>query len=91
MNKADLTAQIAKKANITRAEATKALDATVEAITEALKEGETVTLVGFGIFTPKQRKERMARNPKTGEPALVSAIKTASFKPSKGFVEALNP
>lgn len=91
MNKAELTAQIAKKANISRAEASAALDATIESITEALKQGETVTLVGFGIFTPKQSTERMGRNPKTGEPAVIPAKKGVSFKVSKGFKDALNP
>lgn len=90
MNKADLTVSIAKKANITRAEASKVLEATLESITEALIDGETITLVGFGIFTPKRTSERMGRNPKNGEPAVIPARNTATFKLSKGLKDTMN-
>lgn len=90
MNKAELTAKLAARTNITRSEASKILDATLDIVQETLVSGEQVTLVGFGIFTPKQRKERQGRNPKTGEPALIHAQKTASFKISKVLKDAMN-
>lgn len=90
MNKAELCESIAKKSDLTRSEASKLLDATLLSISEALAEGETVTLIGFGTFTPKSRDERMGRNPKTGESAPIPAHRTASFKLSKGLKEALN-
>lgn len=90
MNKAELISQIATKANISREAAAAALDATLESITETLAGGEVVTLVGFGIFTPKQHGERMGRNPKTGESALIAARKGVKFKPSKLLKEKIN-
>ena len=91
MNKAELITRIAKKSNTTQAVASAALENTLEAITEGLVEGETVTLVGFGIFTPKRTAQRMGRNPKNGEPAVITARNTVSFKLSKGLKDALNP
>jgi len=90
MNKAELISNIAKKTNLTREQAEKALDATLASIADTLASGETVTLVGFGIFTPKQREQRMGRNPKTGEPALIEARKSLAFKPSKLLKAQLN-
>lgn len=90
MNKAELTSRIAEKTQLTRAEASKVLDATLESITDALKQGETVTLTEFGIFTPKHRKERQGRNPKTGESVTIPAQRTVSYKPTKALKAHLN-
>ena len=90
MTKAELTARVARKLKVTQPVAIAAIEATLESITEGLLEGETVTLVGFGIFTPKRSIERMGRNPKNGDPALIPAKNTVSFKLSKKMKEALN-
>lgn len=90
MNKAELINRIAKKSNTTQNVASASLEHVLSAISEGLIEGETVTLVGFGIFTPKRTNERMGRNPKNGEPALIPARNTASFKLSKSMKDALN-
>lgn len=90
MNKADLVATVARKTNQTQATANALIDATLEAMSEALQQGETVTLVGFGIYTPKRSAQRMGRNPQNGEPALIPARNTVSFKVSKGLKEYLN-
>ncbi|PKF35532.1 HU family DNA-binding protein [Acinetobacter proteolyticus] len=91
MNKTELTARIAKATNQTQATVAATLDATLDAITKTFAQGETVTLVGFGIFTPKHKNARAGRNPKTGAPALIPARNTVSFKLSKGLLEKLNP
>ncbi len=91
MNKAELITLIAKKSGTTQAVATTALEATLDSIKEGLIGGETVTLVGFGIFTPKRTSKRMGRNPKSGEPAVIPAKNTVSFKLSKSMKDTLNP
>lgn len=91
MKKAEIIQIVAKKANVTQAQASAVFEASLQAITEGLAEGETVTLVGFGIFTPKRKNERMGRNPKTGAPAVIHAKNTVSFKMSKGMKDILNP
>ncbi len=90
MNKADLIQAIADAANLSKADATRALDAFVDAVTEALKSDDTVSLVGFGTFGVKTRGERQGRNPQTGDAITIKASKIAYFKPGKGLKDAVN-
>ncbi|MFN3586129.1 MAG: HU family DNA-binding protein [Moraxellaceae bacterium] len=90
MNKSELIDAIAASADITKADAGRALDAAVEAITQALKAGDQVTLVGFGTFLVKERAERTGRNPQTGKEIKIAASRAPSFKPGKGLKDALN-
>ncbi|HHJ39958.1 MAG: DNA-binding protein HU [Methylothermaceae bacteria B42] len=89
MNKAELIDAIADKANLTKADAARALDAFIDSVTEALKKGDNVTLIGFGTFTVKERKERQGRNPRTGEPMTIKAAKIPAFKPGKSLKDAV--
>ncbi|EMT7243002.1 HU family DNA-binding protein [Neisseria gonorrhoeae] len=89
MNKSELIEAIAQEADISKAAAQKALDATTNAVTNALKQGDTVTLVGFGTFYVGERAERQGRNPKTGEPLTIAAAKTLEFRAGKALKDAL--
>ncbi|MCL6044245.1 HU family DNA-binding protein [Neisseria meningitidis] len=89
MNKSELIEAIAQEADISKASAQKALDATTNAVTTALKQGDTVTLVGFGTFYVGERAERQGRNPKTGEPLTIAAAKTPKFRAGKALKDAL--
>ena len=80
---------IAQEAGISKSAAKKALDATTNAVTNALKNGDTVTLVGFGTFYVGERAERQGRNPKTGEPLTIAAAKTPKFRAGKALKDAL--
>ncbi|MBP3829877.1 MAG: HU family DNA-binding protein [Bacteroidaceae bacterium] len=80
MNKTDLTNAIAAKAGLTKVDAKKALDATIAAITEALKAGEKVALIGFGTFAVNERLARQGVNPQTGKAIEIAAKKQAKFK-----------
>lgn len=90
MNKADLIDAIAESSDISKAAATRALDATINSITEALKSGDTVSLVGFGTFSVKDRAARTGRNPQTGEPLEIKAAKVPGFKAGKALKDAVN-
>ena len=83
MNKAELIAQIAEEAGITKTQANTALDSFVETVTKTLKKGDKVTLVGFGTFSVSKRAARNGRNPQTGETIKIKARKVARFKPGK--------
>jgi DNA-binding protein HU-beta len=89
MNKSELIEVIAESADLTKSDAGRALDAVLEAITETLKKGETVSLVGFGSFGVKERAERQGRNPQTGNTITIKAAKIPSFKPGKALKDAL--
>lgn len=89
MNKSELIDAVAKKANLTKADAGRALDATISSITKALKKGDNVSLVGFGTFSVKNRAARMGRNPATGATIRIKASKTPAFKAGKGFKDAI--
>lgn len=89
MNKSELIEAIAKEADISKAAASKALEGMINAVTEALKNGDAVTLVGFGTFYVGERAERNGRNPKTGEPLKIAAAKTPKFRPGKTLKDAL--
>jgi DNA-binding protein HU-beta len=85
MTKADLVSKIAGDGGITKAQAEKAVDGFVSAVTDALSKGEKVTLVGFGTFSVGDRAEREGRNPRTGEKISIPASKVVKFKPGKSL------
>lgn len=89
MNKSELIGSIAEKTGLSKKNSEKALNAAVDAITEALKGGDKVQLVGFGVFETKSRAARTARNPKTGESIQIPASKAAQFKPGKALKDAI--
>lgn len=90
MNKNDLIAQVADKSKLQKAEATRAVDATFDAIAEALKSGDEVRIVGFGSFVVSTRAAGTGRNPRTGQPIEIAESKTPKFKPGKGLKDAVN-
>ena len=90
MNKSELIEAIAESADLTKSEAGRALDAVLDAVVEALKRGETVSLVGFGSFGVKERAERQGRNPQTGNSITIKATKIPSFKAGKALKDAVN-
>ena len=91
MNKSELVDAIADAADISKASATRALDATLASIQQSLENAEPVSLVGFGTFLVRERAARMGRNPQTGESIEISASKVPAFKPGKALRDALNP
>jgi DNA-binding protein HU-beta len=90
VNKSDLVDAIAKSADISKAAAGRALDATVESIKKALKKGDTVSLIGFGTFKVGKRAARNGRNPRTGETIKIKAAKVPKFTAGKGLKDAVN-
>lgn len=90
MNKSDLVDAIAKSADISKAAAARALDATVDSIKKALKKGDTVSLVGFGTFKVGKRAARTGRNPRTGATIKIKAAKVPKFTAGKGLKDAVN-
>jgi len=89
MNKTELTEAVAEQAGLTKADAGRALDAMISAISKTLKKGDTVSLIGFGTFSVKKRAARTGRNPATGESIKIKASKTPSFKAGKAFKDAI--
>ena len=90
MNKSELIDAIAASADLPKAAAGRALDAMIEAVGGALKEGDQVALVGFGTFLVKERAARTGRNPQTGTPIEIKAAKVPGFKPGKALKDAVN-
>ena len=90
MNKSELIDAIASNASLSKADAGKALEATISAITNSLKQGQSVTIVGFGTFMVRESKARMGRNPRTGESIQINASKRPSFKAGKALKDNLN-
>ncbi len=90
MNKAELIAAIAENADMTKKDAEKAVKAFVDVVTEELKKGEKVQVVGFGTFEVSERGEREGRNPHTGEPMKIAASKAPKFKAGKALKDSLN-
>jgi len=90
MNKTDLIDAVATDAEVTKAEAARAVDAVINSITTALKKGDAVTLVGFGTFQVRKRAARTGRNPKTGETIKINASKNPAFKAGKALKDAVN-
>lgn len=89
MNKTELIANMAEAADISKAAADRALLGFFEAITDSLKKGENVTLVGFGTFAVSERAARTGRNPQTGKDIQIAARKVAKFKVGKKLAEAV--
>jgi len=89
MNKNEMINAIAEKACLSKKDAEKALGAFEEAVLEAMKAGDKVSLVGFGTFEVRSRKEREAKVPQTGATITVPACKAPAFKPSKSLKEAV--
>ena len=90
MTKAELVEFIAEKADLTKADAGRALEAMIEGITEGLKKEGKVTFVGFGTFTAKKRAAREGRNPQTGAEMTIAASKAPKFKAGKALKDSLN-
>ncbi len=90
MNKAELIDAVAEGADISKAAATRAVDTFVEAVTNTLKNGDQVTLVGFGTFSVRPRAARQGRNPRTGEPIDIPASNNPAFKAGKALKDAVN-
>ncbi|MEQ5802035.1 HU family DNA-binding protein [Halomonas sp. H10-9-1] len=90
MNKSELIEAIAASADIPKASAARALDAMVEAVTDSLKKGDSVSLVGFGTFLVKERAARTGRNPQTGQPIEIKAAKVPGFKAGKALKDSVN-
>jgi len=90
MNKSELVSAIAEEAGLTKADAAKALDATLSVITKALSDGEQVALIGFGTFKVGERAARTGRNPQTGATMQIPAAKVPKFTAGKALKEAVN-
>lgn len=89
MNKTDLINAVADKADISKADAGRAIDSFFEVVGKALKKRDKVSLVGFGTFLIRERAARTGRNPKTGLPLKIKASKTPSFKAGKALKDAV--
>jgi DNA-binding protein HU-beta len=89
MNKSDLIEAMAESAEISKSAAGRALDGLTDAIATALKNGDAVSLIGFGTFSVKERAARTGRNPQTGASIKIAASKTPSFKAGKGLKDAI--
>ena len=90
MNKGDLAAAVADKTGMSRADANRAVEAVFACISDALRKGEEVRVLGFGNFVVADRAAGTGRNPQTGETIEIKASKQAKFKPGKGLKDALN-
>lgn len=90
MNKNDLVAAVSGRSNLSKADATKAVDAVFDCITDELKTGGDVRLVGFGTFSVAHRAASTGRNPRTGETIQIAASKQPKFKAGKGLKDAVN-
>ncbi|MCA0754423.1 HU family DNA-binding protein [Paenibacillus sp. N4] len=90
MNKTDLIAKVAELSDLSKKDATKAVDAVFDAISDALQSGDKVQLVGFGNFEVRERQARKGRNPQTGEEIEIAASKTPAFKPGKSLKDLVS-
>ena len=90
MNKTELVAAMAEKAELSKKDAEKALKAFTETVAEELKKGEKIQLVGFGTFEVSERPEREGRNPRTGETMKIAASKAPKFKAGKALKDMIN-
>lgn len=90
MRKPDIAAAIADKADLSKEQASRVLNAVLDEITKALSQKETVTLVGFGTFLQRHRGARTGKNPQTGEPVQIKASNTVAFKPGKSLKDSIN-
>lgn len=90
MNKTEFVDAVATKGEMTKSEASDAVEAVLESVTDALKAGEQITLVGFGTFLVRDRKARQGRNPRTGDVIEIAASKVPSFKAGKALKDSVN-
>jgi DNA-binding protein HU-beta len=90
VNKSELIEVIAHQADISKAAATRSLEAVIGAVKTSLKKGDSVTITGFGTFAVTKRKARTGRNPRTGTAIKIKASKVPKFRPGKGLKDALN-
>lgn len=90
MNKAELIEAVADAAELNKVTATRAVDAMLNGITDTLKKGEQVTLIGFGTFEVRERAARAGRNPQTGAAIEIKASKAPAFKAGKALKDAVN-
>nr|WP_091832666.1 HU family DNA-binding protein [Marininema halotolerans] len=90
LNKAELIDQVAESMGKTKKETTLLVEAVLDSISEALRQGEKVSLIGFGNFEVRERAARTGRNPQTGEAIQIEASKVPAFKPGKQLKEAVN-
>ena len=90
MNKAELIEAVAAGADLSKADAGRAVDAVVEAVTKSLKKGQQVSVVGFGTFSVKHRAARTGRNPRSGETIKIPASNVPGFKAGKALKDAVN-
>lgn len=89
MNKTELISSVAETAELSKKDATKAVEAVFDTITNSLKEGNKVQLIGFGNFEVRERAARKGRNPQTGEEIEIAASKVPAFKPGKALKDAV--
>jgi len=89
MNKSNLVEVMAEAADISKSAASRALDGLTDAVAIALKEGDTVSVIGFGTFSVKERAARTGRNPQTGETIEIAASKVPTFKAGKALKDAV--
>jgi DNA-binding protein HU-beta len=90
VNKNDLISSVAADTGLSKADATKAVDAVFDSIEKSLKRGDEVRLVGFGTFSVQQRKASTGRNPRTGQTIQIPASKQPKFKAGKGLKDSVN-
>lgn len=90
MNKADIISAMADQAELSKADAGRALDALIEVVKKSLKKGDSVSLVGFGTFAVRKRAARTGRNPRTGATIKIKASKIPAFKAGKALKDAIN-
>ena len=90
MNKAELIEAVAASADLSKADAGRAVDAVVDAVTSSLKKGQQVSVVGFGTFSVKHRAARTGRNPQTGATIQIAASNVPGFKAGKALKDAVN-
>nr|WP_314263459.1 nucleoid-associated protein HU-beta [uncultured Moellerella sp.] len=90
MNKSQLIDRVAADASISKAAAGRVIDALIASITDTLKQGDDVALVGFGTFLVRDRAERTGRNPQTGKEIQIAAAKVPAFRAGKGLKDAVN-
>lgn len=90
MNKTELIDAIAQQAELSKAEATRALNATLDTIQSSLSQGDSVSLIGFGTFAVGERAARTGRNPRTGETLEIKAAKLPKFRAGKALKDAVN-
>ncbi len=90
VNKTELIDKVAVSTDLSKAAATRAVEAVLDAITSSLRTGDSITLSGFGTFSVSNRSARTGRNPRTGEAIMIAASKSPKFKAGKGLRDAVN-